>query len=89
MVWFVWFEIADTARCVSFGELCQKKCLRTRRARRLEHQPLEHDILRLRLIATRPRHVVRNVPDHGSPASTRGVDIVGDVAAVVELVVIL
>jgi hypothetical protein len=66
--------------------------MRTRRARRLEHQPLEHDILRLLLIAAHPRHVVRDVPDHGVPATTRygwRIGIAGDVASVVKLAVVL
>ena len=64
--------------------------MHTRRARRLKHQPLEHDILRLRLVTARPRHVVPKVPDHGVPATTRNgwrVDIAGDIAPAVELVV--
>ena len=56
-----------------------KKCMRTRRARRLENQPLKHDILRLRLVTAHPRYVVLNVPDRGFPATT----IAGGVAAVV------
>jgi hypothetical protein len=53
--------------------------MRTRRARRLEDQPLEHNILRLRLVTAHHSQVVRHVPDRGFQATT----IAGGWAAVV------